>query len=153
MCSNGFPSLSIQRGNLNRHGVGLRAGHDRPDLFRTDDQIHDRNRPEEQVSLPCSEGTGSIEVVSYTPNKVILSASTSCDAYLSSSEIFYPGWHAYIDDKEVAIYESNIAFRTLFVSAGKHTITYEYKPMIFIIGGAITFVTGVFLIWLLRKGN
>jgi len=113
--------------------------------------IQDRNRSEEQVSLPCSEGTGSVEVVSYTPNKVILSASTSCDAYLSSSEIFYPGWHAYIDDKEVAIYESNIAFRTLFVSAGKHTITYEYKPMIFIIGGAITFVTGVFLIWLLRK--
>lgn len=113
--------------------------------------IRDQNHSEEHISIPCNEGTGSVDVVTYTPNKVMLSVSTPCDAYLSSSEIFYPGWHAKIDDKDAHIYESNIAFRTLFVPRGKHTIVYEYYPTIFMIGGVITSVTGLFLFWLMKR--
>lgn len=113
--------------------------------------LRDSNHPEEVVRMPCDKGIGTVKTVSYTPNSVTLLVDTPCDVYLSSSEIFYPGWHAKIDGKEVAIYESNIAFRTLFVSSGKHTITYEYKPIIFLIGGVISLLSVAILFWITKK--
>ena len=113
--------------------------------------VRDNNHTEGQVLLPCREDDGEVEVVSYTPNRIVISVNTPCDAYLSSSEIFYPGWHAKIDGKDAVIYESNIAFRTLFVTAGKHVVIYEYKPTIFAIGGVISLIAGIGIFWLMRK--
>lgn len=113
--------------------------------------IRDKDHLEGEVKLPCGKEGGQVTVTSYTPNKIMLEVDTPCDAYLSSSEIYYPGWHAKIDNKEARVYESNIAFRTLFVPRGKHTVIYEYSPTIFVIGGVITSITGLFLFWLMKR--
>ncbi len=113
--------------------------------------LRDLNHPEGLVQLPCEKGVGAVRVISYTPNKVTLLVDTPCDAYLSSSEVYYPSWSATIDGKETDIYESNIAFRTIFVPSGKHEIVYEYRPTIFLIGGIISLLSCGILFWITKK--
>lgn len=95
---------------------------------------------------PC----GDVVIRSYTPNKIVLSTDTTCTANLLSSEVHYPGWHAYIDGKRVDITVSEGTFRTLFVPLGNHTIIYEYSPKIFVLGGIISLTTVIILYVVVR---
>jgi len=88
---------------------------------------------------------GSVNVSSYTPNKVVLSVSSTCAATLRSSEVWYPGWTATIDGKKTSINKENDTFRTLFIQPGNHTIVYEFRPTIFLFGGIISLFTGSML--------
>lgn len=81
-----------------------------------------------------------IEVISYTPNSITLTSNNHCDGYLVTSEVMYPGWEAYIDGKPASLFEGNLAFRTLFVPEGNHTITMKYFPKIFIVSALISFI-------------
>lgn len=88
---------------------------------------------------------GTANITSYTPNRVEIVVSSTCDDTLLSSEVWYPGWRAYIDDKKVDITISNGTFRTLFIPKGNHTIVYRYKPTIFFIGAGISIFTMILL--------
>jgi len=91
---------------------------------------------------------GTVDVTSYAPNRITLSTESTCDTWLMSSEVWYPGWEAYVDGKITSINKSNGVFRTLFVQRGNHVVEYRYNPKIYLLGGAITLCTAVFLlIW------
>jgi uncharacterized membrane protein YfhO len=64
----------------------------------------------------------------------------------------YPGWRAAIDGKATPIIEGNLAFRTLAVPAGSHTIVLWYDPKIFLTGAGVTIATiASCFIWTKRK--
>jgi hypothetical protein len=89
----------------------------------------------------CSNsGKNNVEVVSYRLNTITLSVDSPCDNFLVSSEVMYPGWTATVDGMHVPIYTGNLAFRTIYISAGNHTIVYRFIPYIFIWGAAVTAV-------------
>ncbi len=90
---------------------------------------------------------GTPLVTSYTPNTVRISLTSSCNSELNSSEVWYPGWHATVDGKEVPINKLNGTFRTLYVLPGNHVIIYEYRPKIFLIGGGISVISILLLFW------
>lgn len=94
------------------------------------------------LQLNCQDNsTGDIAVISYTPNRIKLNVKATCNGFLSSSEVYYPGWQATLDGKSVKIYKSNTAFRSLFVPAGEHTVEYFFVPKSYYIGGIISFAT------------
>ena len=101
----------------------------------------------------CTEGQkGSARIVSYTPNAISLRVSFPCNGILASSEVLYPGWDAYVDGKKTDIFEGNLAFRTIYVFKGEHTVDYRYQPKIFIIGGIVSGITvAMSLAWLLLE--
>ena len=71
--------------------------------------------------------TGSIELVSYTPDYLEYAANLSAEGLGVFSEIWYPeGWVARIDGEPVATLRANYVLRALKVPAGEHTITWEY---------------------------
>jgi len=84
---------------------------------------------------------GTVHVVSYSPNRIDLSVTNSCATTLESSEVWYPGWEAYIDGKKTSINKTENVFRTLIVSPGNHTVIYRYNPKIFVIGAGISIGT------------
>ncbi len=43
-------------------------------------------------------------------------------------ELFYPGWHAKIDGKEVAIAKADELFQQVNVPSGEHSVTFRYWP-------------------------
>ena len=92
-------------------------------------------------------GCGKVTTTSYTPNRIGLAVESTCDTKLVSSEVYYPGWEAFIDGEKSDITVSEGVFRTLFVSSGKHQIIYVYKPNIFYVGGALSIGTLILLAW------
>ncbi len=94
---------------------------------------------------------GRVKIEKYTPNEIILLVDTPIEAMLSSSEVYYPGWEAYIDGKKTDIIRGNYAFRTLFVPAGKHTIAYVYVPTVFYISAGISVFTLTILLLIVLR--
>ena len=90
---------------------------------------------------------GTANVTSYTPNRIELTVASTCDDTLLSSENWYLGWHATIDGEEVTIGKLNNTFRTLFVLKGRHTIIFEYKPIIFLWGALISSIAILSLVF------
>lgn len=89
---------------------------------------------------------GTVTVTSYTPNRIELLVDTICDGPLESSEVWYPGWEAFIDGKKSDVTKSEDTFRTLFVPAGKHSIVYQYNPKIFVYGALLSVLTATILL-------
>ena len=104
-------------------------------------------------SADCGSTTLSpVEVISYAINAVKLKTNAPCNAFLATSEVMYPGWRAAIDGKATPIIEGNLAFRTLAVPAGSHTIVLWYDPKIFLTGAGVTIATiASCFIWTKRK--
>jgi hypothetical protein len=102
--------------------------------------------------LNClAEPRGIVEVASYTANRIILNTKSSCNNFLSSSEVYYPGWKARIDEIDTKIYLSNFSFRSIYVPKGDHVIEFYYKPDVFYLGGAITLVASSIVIFFIIK--
>lgn len=70
---------------------------------------------------------GSAQIVSYLANKVIIQTTNAHAGFLVLTDIYYPTWHAYVDNKETAIYVTDFTFRGIFVPSGKHTIVFQDK--------------------------
>jgi len=122
-------------------------------VFVSQDETVKVNKIEKTENCVYETNEQSVHILSYAPNKVILQTTTSCDAYLSSSEVMYPGWTATIDGTDVELFEGNLAFRTMVLPKGKHTIVWEFKPKIFLYGGIVSIATLVLFVFLLKKKN
>ncbi|MFQ6015173.1 MAG: YfhO family protein, partial [Anaerolineae bacterium] len=81
------------------------------------------------------------QIVSYTPNQVIIEATTDHDGYLFLSDTWYPGWKAYVDGREEKIYRANYVFRAVPIQEGRHLVEFVYDPLSFKIGVIISLLT------------
>ena len=83
---------------------------------------------------------GTVSVIDYQPNSVVLSTSSMTPGFLVSSETYYPGWRAVIDGNAASIVLTNHAFRGMYVPAGNHRVEMRYYPTGF---NALLVVTGL----------
>ena len=104
-----------------------------------------------KLSLSKPQG-GSAEILNYQPNYVEIRTVVPTDSLLYLSDSYYPGWRAYVDNKETTIIKANYAFRGVSVPQGDHVITFRYDPWSFATGKKITILAIVItLIILIRK--
>ncbi len=68
------------------------------------------------------------------------------DGWVVVSDTAWKGWRAYIDGRRVETTRANIAFLSVFVPKGKHTIRLAYWPESFVVGRAISAATVLALI-------
>ncbi len=97
-----------------------------------------------------------IPLNSYSPDKITITTNLENSGYLVLSEIWYPGWKAYVNEKETEIYKVNYLFRSIYLKKGESNITFLYKPNSFIYGRYITMISvllilGFFLLKLYRS--
>ena len=87
------------------------------------------SRFEEFVKTPQGSPDGSIELLSYAPDRLVYHSSSSCDATAVFSEIYYPyGWKSYIDGEPCGHFRSDYVLRAMSVPAGEHEIVFEFRP-------------------------
>lgn len=86
-----------------------------------------------------------IEIKAYTSHKLSLDVSVVRKGFLILSEVYYPGWKAFIDGKETKIYRANYILRALPLEPGNHKIELIYKPVSFKIGLYITTFSLLFI--------
>lgn len=90
-----------------------------------------------------------VSAVSYTTDRIELSVSPPCNAFLVTSEVMYPGWKVTVDGISQDIKTVNLAFRGIFVPRGPHTIVFRFRPRLWYFGIAVTAlaVTGSVIVW------
>jgi len=103
------------------------------------------NERPEAASSP--EGPGTTSVVQYLSSRVEIQTHSTGPRILVLTDLFYPGWQAYVDGRPAPLYRADYAFRGVPVPAGDHVVEFEYRPLSFMLGAAIS---GVTLLALLR---
>lgn len=89
----------------------------------------------------CSDGeslSSKINFLNYQNTKFELEIILEQDGFLQISDLFYPGWKAFIDDTPATIFQSNIAFRGTPITKGKHVVEMRYEPQSYFIGKIIS---------------
>jgi hypothetical protein len=90
---------------------------------------------------PAALTSGTATVTSYKAQEVVIKTQSAGRSFLVLSDTWYPGWKAFIDGKETAIYPTNGIVRGLFVDAGSHEVSFVYSPASFKTGAAISLTT------------
>lgn len=93
---------------------------------------------------------GSVRVVHYAPRSVDLEVDSPEPAFLATSEVWYPGWQAYVDGREVSLRITNAAFRGLSVPAGRHEVRMAFAPQILLVSALASLLAIGVWIWLVR---
>jgi hypothetical protein len=92
-------------------------------------------RPASAAAAPAT-----VSFTSYTPNQITLATSTAEPRFLVLSEMYFPGWRAYVDGMEAPIYRTNYLFRGVVVPQGQHTLVFAYRPRSVLVGATISLV-------------
>jgi len=90
---------------------------------------------------PADLSAQRVDVMDYRPDKVEFKVSAPADAFMVASEIWYPGWNAYVDGVKTKIYRTDYLLRGLMVPKGEHTVVMSFEPLYFRLGAAVTLVT------------
>jgi hypothetical protein len=98
-------------------------------------------QPAFTLAAPRSEPNWEARITEYNNNMIAIDATTSHDGVLVLSEIFYPGWNAYVDGVATEVYRTDYNLRSLFVKAGKHDIIMQFEPKSFRNGMWISLAT------------
>ena len=85
-------------------------------------------------------------ITEYKENNASIKTSSDSNQMLILSDNFYPGWKAFVDDKETKIYRANYTFRAVEVPKGKHLVRFSYEPNSFKIGVVISIVSTIIYI-------
>lgn len=96
----------------------------------------------EELAAPEQD---SVQITDYQMNSITLDAFLDADGFLFTSEIYYPGWKAYVDGKEAKIYKANYTFRAIYLTPGSHTIVFRYEPLSFKIGLRVSLLALLFI--------
>jgi hypothetical protein len=91
---------------------------------------------------------GLARILSYRPDRLAIETDTPSFRYLFLSEMFYPGWKAFIDGQPTRILRGNYLFRVLEISAGRHQVLLEFDPWTIRAGTGISLLTALLILTL-----
>lgn len=97
-------------------------------------------------------GSGSIQLTSHTPNKLVYQTNSDADQLAVFSEVWYGpnlGWTLTIDGKESPLCRANYVLRAAKIPAGKHEVVMEFKPSSFHLGKNLSLICSLLLIGLI----
>lgn len=73
---------------------------------------------------------GNVRIDSYDTDRIVIKAEFANDAgFLVLSDQYFPGWKAFIDGKDVPIYQVNGLIRGVVVPEGTHKVEFVYRPV------------------------
>ena len=88
---------------------------------------------------------GDVSYRKYSPRESVLKTRANKDSLLFVSEVWYPGWEAFVDGNKTEILRANSTFRAVKVPEGEHEVGFIYDPKSFKIGGWLSIATLIFL--------
>jgi hypothetical protein len=98
-------------------------------------------KPVHRGQSAVDSASSSAKIVGYGPNEIRLEVNAANAGALVLSEVYYPGWRAWVDDQEVAVLRADFLFRAVEVPAGAHRVRLLYDPWSFKIGEGLFALT------------
>jgi hypothetical protein len=99
---------------------------------------------------------GSVKIRKYRPQRIVLDIEARHNSLLFASEIWYPGWRARLNDRDVPIIRTNFLFRGVEIPAGNHRLILFYRSNYFELGLGFSLViltAIIFMIFLPAKNR
>jgi len=93
----------------------------------------------------------AITNVQYAGNTLSLDVAAPGNAFLATAETHYPAWQAYIDGKQAPVYYTNVAFRGVFLPAGRHRVEMRYSPAEFEASALVSLAAALLLFFAARR--
>ena len=108
---------------------------------------------EESLPMPLARSAVSPiraqHISRYRPNSIDVQVAAPRPAVLVLSEVFYPGWQAYIDGDATRVRRANGTLRAVPIPAGSHQVTFRFEPAPLHRGAIISLLTLVVAIALI----
>jgi len=99
------------------------------------------------------QAKNSIKQINFdNPNQIGLDVDITIPSMLVFTEVWYPGWKATVDGKQVKIYRVNYCQRGIWLKRGFHRVRLKFKPSAWYIGRDITLGTMGLMVALLALG-
>lgn len=93
-------------------------------LYDMRDSLDDVAVVEGMEKSPVEFSVGTVEIVRYEENKVIIETKNDEEGFMVLTDSFYLTWKAKIDGDETRIYLTDFNFRGIMVPAGEHKIEF-----------------------------
>lgn len=79
--------------------------------------------------LPALDGTGvgRVTIIRYTDTQIEMTIETDKAGYVMLTDAYYAGWSAQVNGSDMPIYRADVMFRAVYVSAGTHTVLFNYR--------------------------
>lgn len=77
---------------------------------------------------------GQAEIIGYDSNEVVIKTTGSKEGFLILTDLYYPGWKAYVDGNQQKILKGDYLFRALYLKSGDHFVRFIYDPWVFKMG-------------------
>lgn len=95
---------------------------------------------------PASDLSGQkVEVTMFRPDSVEMKVTAPADSLLIASEVWYPGWKAYIDGKAARIFRTDYLLRGVLMPQGEHALLMKFRPPLYILGAALSMASLFFI--------
>ena len=99
-----------------------------------------------KLKLSNDNEINNANIISYEANNVLIKTSNSDASILILTDVYYPGWKAFIDGTETKIYRADGLVKAIFVPEGEHTIEFVYLPESYNTGITISIITVLILV-------
>ena len=76
----------------------------------------------------------SASIIEYKVNQVVIEAQSQKPGILVLTDVFYPGWKAYVDGKPTEVFRVDGLVRGVLLEKGRHTVMFRYLPDTFVAG-------------------
>lgn len=104
------------------------------------------------IALPGPvQAEDRVRILTYQPQRMVIEVDMAAAGLVVFSEMDYPGWRAYVDDRRAPVYRAYGALRAVPVPAGSHRVEMVYRPLVFYAGAVISLGTFILILWLWRK--
>jgi hypothetical protein len=132
--------------------AALRAGYDFRSSVLLEVSSEGLGDPEEparhQPALPAT-------IVRYTPNRVVIEATTEQPSVLVLADTYFPGWEATVDGQPAPVWPANALLRGVPLPApGTHLVEFRFRPRSVLIGGGVSLISLAILVgfsWLTQR--
>ncbi|HYK92111.1 MAG TPA: YfhO family protein, partial [Acidobacteriota bacterium] len=105
------------------------------------------------LPIPGESDPGEVRLTSFQPNQLRLSATLKRSSFVVLSEVYYPGWEAYVDGQPVPLLKADYILRALPVPAGEHDIAVRFRSRTLRWGLVISLLSIVALGAILKWGR
>ena len=85
------------------------------------------------------------------PGHLALHVECQAPRFLVISEVWHPGWRAFMDGQKLQLHRTDLALMGLWVPSGRHELVLRFRPLYWSLGLGISAASGaLFLLLLLR---
>jgi len=99
--------------------------------------------PQGETQSPLARFEGSVRIVEERADRVSLEADVSEPSYVVLVDTFDPGWQATVDGQPRPVLRANVAFRAVEVPAGRHVVSFVYRPKPLLLGAAVSALSAI----------